>query len=228
MEKVFLNSYTICTFFDERERCKFSRSGTIIYCTMDEQTAVQVWDQMEQKDIVLAAISGIDWNRDLSPWPAKAAFGNEPFSGGAKHYLNNLTKDICKTVEQDTKIIPDKRGIAGYSLAGLFAVWSLYNTDFFDGAASMSGSLWFDGFCDFTRTNEFCKMPDGIYLSLGTREAKTKNQRMAQVESCTQNYLSRLRETGVPVTYERNPGGHFFDIPQRIAKGIDWLAKKWR
>ncbi|ERL11412.1 hypothetical protein HMPREF1248_0438 [Coriobacteriaceae bacterium BV3Ac1] len=31
--------------------------------------------------------------------------------------------------------------ISGYSLAGLFALWSLYQTDIFKGAACVSGSL---------------------------------------------------------------------------------------
>ena len=36
-------------------------------------------------------------------------------------------------------------GIAGYSLAGLFALYALYKTDAFTRVASMSGSLWFPG-----------------------------------------------------------------------------------
>lgn len=36
-------------------------------------------------------------------------------------------------------------GIAGYSLAGLFALYALYKTDVFTRVASMSGSLWFPG-----------------------------------------------------------------------------------
>ncbi len=35
------------------------------------------------------------------------------------------------------------------AISGLFALWALYRTDFFAGAVSASGSVWFPGFREF-------------------------------------------------------------------------------
>ena len=44
--------------------------------------------------------------------------------------------------------------IAGYSLAGLFALWAAWNSGYFRRVASVSGSLWYPGFTDYIRNNE--------------------------------------------------------------------------
>ena len=59
-----------------------------------------------------------------------------------------------------------------------------------------------------------------VFLSLGDREKNTKNPRMATVEDNTRRILSLLTARGVPAALEMNPGGHFNDVPQRIARGI--------
>ena len=120
---------------------------------------------------------------------------------------------------------PVSRAIAGYSLVGLFALWSVFQTDAFDRAASVSGSLWFDGFMDCMRSST---PPNGlrqIYLSLGDKEKNARNQRMAAVEDYTRQAAELLREWNIPVMFELNPGGHFQDIPGRIARGIDQLME---
>ena len=49
---------------------------------------------------------------------------------------------------------PAWRGLAGYSLAGLFALYALYQTDVFARAASMSGSFWFEGIMEYVCSHE--------------------------------------------------------------------------
>ena len=76
----------------------------------------------------LVAISDLDWNRDMAPWDSPAAFKNgEPFTGGADNYLRLLVEEIIPRAEKDLASPPAWRGIAGYSLAGLFAL-----TDFLE------------------------------------------------------------------------------------------------
>ena len=165
-----------------------------------------------------------DWNRDLSPWTAARVFRKgEDFAGGAKDYLRELTETVAEA-EKSLGFAPEFRGIAGYSLAGLFAVWALYHTDRFDRAASMSGSLWFDGFTDFMDSHRPVKIPDRLYLSVGEREKQTKNARMAQVEACTLRTAELFRGYGTDVQFERNPGGHFDDVPARIERGLRHIA----
>ncbi|MBR2823546.1 MAG: hypothetical protein IKE24_07675 [Clostridia bacterium] len=111
-------------------------------------------------------------------------------------------------------------GIAGYSLAGLFALYALYRCDAFDRAASMSGSLWFPDFREYALTHAFPKRPEKIYLSLGDREAATRNPLLRSVQDNTEQLVSHYRELGLGVTWELNPGTHFTDPELRTAKGI--------
>lgn len=110
--------------------------------------------------------------------------------------------------------------IAGYSMAGLFALYSLYKTDRFAGAASCSGSLWFPGFSEYVHEHEFASATSKIYLSLGDREAKTKNPVMAMVEDNTRNIAELYSSQGCNMLFEMNQGGHFNDPELRTAKGI--------
>lgn len=174
----------------------------------------------------LAAVMVDDWNRDLSPWEAARVFRKgDDFAGGAAEYLSQLTETAAEA-EQTLGFVPGFRGIAGYSLAGLFAVWALYQTDRFDRAASMSGSLWFDGFTEFMEHHRPRKLPEKLYLSVGEREKLTKNARMADVESCTFRTAELFRGYGTDVRFEKNPGGHFEDPDGRIARGLRWIAEE--
>jgi predicted alpha/beta superfamily hydrolase len=84
-----------------------------------------------------------------------------------------LLKQIIPQAESSLPQPPSWRGVAGYSLSGLFALWALWQTDVFERAASASGSLWFPGFIDYARERTMTATPDAAYLSLGKKETKT-------------------------------------------------------
>lgn len=74
----------------------------------------------------LVAIGDLGWNRDLAPWDSPEAFkGGEPFTGGADDYLRLLVGDILPRAESGLTGAPAWRGIVGYSLAGLFALYAI-------------------------------------------------------------------------------------------------------
>ena len=62
-------------------------------------------------------------------------------------------------------------------------------------------------------------------MSLGTKEAKTKNPVMKTVEEKTKELHRWYKEQGIPVVYEENPGNHFQDAVNRMAKGIAWILQ---
>lgn len=197
----------------------------IVYAVMDHQSAEEIWCLLKGQSLALAAISGVDWNRELSPWSAPKAFQNgADFGGQASVLLDMLTHQIIPLTEKHLGCVPEFRGVAGYSLAGLFALWAVYQTDLFDRVASISGSLWFNGFLDFMRANT--PKAKLVYLSLGDREKEGKNPRLAAVEDCTVQAMELLRAQGVSTVFEMNRGGHFRDIPTRIARGIQELKEK--
>ena len=206
-----------------RETC--SPSDRILYLHAGFEEALRVWELLATPKPMLAVPEGVDWNAELSPWQAKKVFrGGEDFAGRGEDYLNRLTGSVIPSVEAELGISPVHRGMAGYSLAGLFALWSVYRTDAFDFAASLSGSLWFDGFIEFMRSHRPSDRLKLAVLSLGDREKITKNARMASVEDCTKEAAAILRSCGVRCEWEMNPGGHFQDVPERIARGCAWFG----
>ena len=124
----------------------------------------------------LVAISDLDWNHDMVPWDSPPAFKNaEPCTGGADDYLRLLTEEIVPTAEKELAGVPCWRGIAGYSLAGLFALYAIYQTDLFSRVGSMSGSLWFPSMKEYIFSHEPKRLPDCMYFSLGDKESKTRS-----------------------------------------------------
>ena len=82
----------------------------------------------------LVAISDLDWNHDMAPWDSPPTFKNaDPCTGGADDYLRLLTREIIPAAEKEINGVPRWQGIAGYSLAGLFALYAIYQTELFSG-----------------------------------------------------------------------------------------------
>ena len=132
----------------------------------------------------LVAVSGLDWDSDMTPWHCPPVFkGGADFGGGGAEYLELLLGEIVPRAEG---LMPGEiswRGVAGYSLGGLFALWALYNTGLFSRAASVSGSLWFPGMVEFVRTHELAPRVERVYFSLGARHAHARNRHIRTPEA---------------------------------------------
>ena len=201
----------------------------LVYLNVFEGTGAAAWDACRElgcAPFALAAIGGLDWNRELSPWECDGTVRDaEPFAGGASEYLDELLGQIVPCVEERLAAAPSWRGIAGYSLAGLFALWSLWQTDVFDRAASASGSLWFPEFVDRAVELPFAGTPQAVYLSLGKKETRTPNRMMRHVLEDTQRMEKLLDNRSVRTTFELNPGNHFSETDRRMARGITWMLR---
>lgn len=183
----------------------------------DENTPVRslLADLSANEQCRLVCVPVEDWNRQLSPWFAPGLRPGEDFTGEAGMFLEKLREIIMHT-EGEHPVSRDFRSIMGYSLAGLFSLWCARETDLFGKAASVSGSLWFDGW------TEYCKehTPDlrYVYLSLGSKEKNAGNRRMQCVEQNTLHTRDILKEKGIPCDFELNPGGHFNHPEERLKK----------
>ena len=183
----------------------------------------EVFDKCAEQgcdNFALAAIGNLNWNHDLSPWPAPTIGNNKYGFGGADEYIKKLTNEIMPGIREKLGFEPEFSAIAGYSLAGLFAVYAAYKTDIFSRVASVSGSLWFPGFTEFAETNKFAKTPEFIYLSLGDAEAKTRDKNLAPVRKNTEKLFEFYKSHSIPAIFELNPGNHFTETVSRTAKGI--------
>ncbi len=161
----------------------------------------------------LTAVMVNDWFKDLSPWCAPAAFGNDDFGDGAADTLNYLLRYVIPEKQEGKRLI-----LGGYSLAGLFALWAATRTDRFDAVAAASPSVWFPGFTDYLRDSGF--YPGDVYLSLGDRESRTKNPLVARVGTSICEVRDILSSAGVSCTLEWNSGNHFKEPDLRMAKAF--------
>ena len=175
----------------------------------------------------LVSVSSLDWNHDMSPWEIPPVFKNaDPCTGGADDYLRILIERIVPEAEKEIKGTASWRGIAGYSLAGLFALYSLYQTDIFSRAASMSGSLWYPGITEYISSHTMKKTPDYLYFFLVFKEARTRNPYMKTVQENTEMIEKYYRENGISTAFQLNPGNHYKDAEKRTVAGIRWLADR--
>lgn len=204
-----------------------AEDAPVIYLPVVMGDGSEVYDRCRELDcppFTLVAIGGLDWNRELSPWACDGTVRDaEPFGGQASEFLYELLNQIIPQVESSLPCPPTWRGIAGYSLAGLFSLWALWQTDAFDRAASASGSLWFPGFIDYAHEHTMPNVPDAVYLSLGKKETKTPNRMMRHVLDDTRAMEALLVERSILTTLELNPGNHFAQTDLRMARGIHWV-----
>ena len=217
-EEITLCNHKLSLFQAEKADCplivfhSFSDEGEAVYQELRKQNA---------PECSFLSISISDWQREMSPWPAAAlSKDGESFSGGADVYLENLLSVFLPWATERIHGKASFIGIAGYSLAGLFALYALYKTDVFTRVASMSGSLWFPGIKEFCKENAMKILPEKLYLSIGDKESKTRHPILQTMQENTEDLLEYFKSMGIETTYEVNSGNHFQDVNLRCAKGI--------
>ena len=167
-----------------------------------------------------------DWRRDLTPWVAPS-FRGESFGDGAAKTLLRLKEHILPALVEEYSLPATVRFcLCGYSLAGLFALWSATRDHPFAGFVAGSPSLWYPEWSTYARDHLPGKQP--VYLSLGDMEEKTRNPVMARVGNRVREEAALLEAAGVPFRLEWNPGNHFAETEKRMAKGISWMLKRFR
>ncbi|MDQ7096700.1 alpha/beta hydrolase-fold protein [Desulfosporosinus sp. PR] len=168
------------------------------------------------RPFLITGFGPIEWNRDFSPWYLEDT-GGRIFAGKADETLgfleNTLLPALRSLFSLNGEVYP-----VGYSLGGLAALYGHCLLGF-RGCGSCSGSLWFPGWLEFLQKHP----PAGkVYLSLGGKEEKTKDPLMCEVGIATQRSKELIAKSA-KVTYVKEPGGHFREIPQRIGRAILWL-----
>ena len=179
------------------------------------------------KNFSLAAFKIDDWNSELTPWEmpllrGKGNFGNE--AGKTLEFIKEkLIPSLAEFINIQDKNV--KYILGGYSLAGLFSLWSSYQTDIFDGLAGVSPSVWYKDWMKFVKNNEI--LAKNVYLSLGDLEEKTKHQILSKIGDNIREYIKILKnsENVEKCILDWNEGNHFRDSDIRMGKGFVWLVE---
>lgn len=224
MQTIIINGKTINIFLA-------LKPGTpIIYLNTFSNEGQKVYEAAQTAGcppFTLVAISDLSWNHDMVPWDSPPAFKNaEPCTGGADDYLRLLTEEIIPTAERKITGVPSWCGIAGYSLAGLFALYAIYQTDLFSRMGSMSGSLWFPRMKDCIFSYEPKRWPDCMYFSLGDKESKTRNPVLRNVRQNTEEIQAFYQDKGIDTVFQLNSGNHYDHATERTAAGLCWLLSR--
>jgi len=175
-----------------------------------------------EETYTIAAFEAESWNDEYSPWQAEC--GRQSFGGKGADTLCRIKNELLPEINRR---YPDagNKYIIGYSLAGLFSLWALIESRLFDGAASVSGSLWYPGWMEYAE-NHLPEKNSIVYLSLGSKEKNSRDPQMALVEENTRRQKELLENRIRRITLEMNPGGHFTQPALRLAKAVAWLIQK--
>ncbi len=182
----------------------------------------------EKHGISIVLIEDVNWNDDLTPWPAEGVFKKaKPFGGKAAAFLNKLTNEVIPETERDLGIEDAERTLLGVSLSGLFAFWAAFNTDAFTNIISISGSLWYNGFVEWMKEQTPSPQVEKFCLLLGEKEKNAKEKRMATVEERTLAAADILKaKSKASVVFELVEGTHFSPILPRIERAMMTLEVK--
>jgi len=177
----------------------------------------------EKYGVSFVVIENINWNDDMTPWPAEGVFKKaKPFGGQAASFLDKLTNEIIPEIEKTMGVEDAERTIMGVSLSGLFAVWASFRTDAFTNIISISGSLWYDGFTEWMKEQSPSPQLKKVCMLLGEKEKNVKDKRMATVEERTLDAAKILKsKSQADVIFELVEGTHFSPILLRLDRALE-------
>ncbi|CCX37753.1 putative uncharacterized protein [Clostridium sp. CAG:1013] len=166
-------------------------------------------------------------DRDFTPWPAPGIRKGEHFLGEGESYLRIvIEKALSYGVERFSFSDRwEERAILGYSLGGLFALWAQSQGQFFQTAASLSGSLWYPGWMDYLRSHPPRK-EESVYLSLGDREELGGPPLLRTVGDCTRQAHEFYQSLELDTILEWNKGGHGKGVEGRWKKALAWTSAR--
>lgn len=188
---------------------------------------VKYIEENTDRNFSLVAFKIEDWNSELTPWEMPLLRGKGNFGDGATRTLEFIKNDLIPALSEC--INAGNNGIkyilGGYSLAGLFSLWSGYQTDIFEGIAAVSPSVWYKKWIEYVETEK--TLSEKIYLSLGDTEEKTKHQILSKIgDNIRKQYEILEKSENVKTVLEWNEGNHFKNPDIRTAKGFLWVMNK--
>ena len=184
-------------------------------------------EENTDRNFSLVAFKIEDWNSELTPWEMPLLRGKGNFGDGATRTLEFIKNDLIPALSEciNTGNNEIKYILGGYSLAGLFSLWSGYQTDVFEGIVAVSPSVWYKKWIEYVEAEK--PLSEKIYLSLGDTEEKTKHQILSKIgENIRKQHEILEKSENVKTVLEWNEGNHFQNPDIRTAKGFLWVMNK--
>lgn len=201
-------------------------SSKVLYMLMPvtmHLRTLQQWSARYGCNIV--AVSGFDWDNDMTPWSApNISSSRPPFMGNAASFLHILTQAIVPVSEYVLGLdCTVERTLGGISLSGLFALWAWLVDNHFSNIGSISGSFWYDGLVSWVDRN-VCHKDGNAFFSVGMLEGGNNgNARFANIQEDTRHVVSTLGQAGINARLVSGPGNHFAPVYPRVETMLDML-----
>lgn len=178
-------------------------------------------------DVSIVAVTGMDWDDDMTPWPAPGEPPGSPdFKGYAPRFLSSLIDNVLPETERRLDIAHDaERTLCGVSLSGLFTLWQWMVNDTFHNIISLSGSFWYAGFVEWIKSQPIPRKSGKACFLLGNQEAKTKVKAFQPVQKDTMEIVRYLHDNGIDDMFELVPGNHYQYADRRLDRAFTWMFR---
>ncbi len=195
-----------------------------VYLVGIGQGNADVGELVAGRSCTYACVPVASWDDDLTPWPAPGLYrGDADFAGNADRFYKDLTDGLIPKIERAHGLRPSARGLAGYSLAGLFSLYEFVRHGDVAAVAGVSPSLWYDGWIPFVQDAHMDGGGRFAYISIGSQEKRGSPARLRTVEDHVLQTARILESKGVEVTCSIGPGNHFQHVQKRLGAAIDVL-----
>lgn len=207
------------------------------------QREVDLIAQASPTGFAMVFFDCVEWARALMPWADDAVSRDAEVGRHAPDTLRFIEHTLLPWLRERFGALPCI--IGGYSLGGLFALWTARNTDAFTAVAAASPSLWINGWGKYAAAHPILSpkattqhstpniqhselRSSAIHLSLGDREEHCRNQRMKRIGDCVRAEHALLCQQLSPtaVTLRWHEGGHFGAEAERTAEAFAWCIEQ--
>lgn len=220
MEILNLGSHRIGVWLPEKGLCKGKNPAILL----NDGELIEQLDLRTER----AVLVGVYPNNRLSeytPWPEPAIRPGAPdFGGRLGQYHRELTNEILPPLIDEYALDSEKLAYGGFSLGGLAAVMSLWETEVFASVFSLCGSFWYPGVADFIEEHPLLNGSARVYLQNGTREGEGHNNRLSEATTYAQRVHTALRTAcGAKTVFDDN--GHHDRQTERFCTALRWVEQ---
>ena len=162
----------------------------------------------------------------FTPWraanlkPSMADFGGKLYEYHSQVFEYLLPELLSKYSIDEARI-----AYGGYSLGGLAAVYSLYNTTAPSIIFSLCGSFWYPQFFDYCENHTILNTKVSLYLQNGKTEGGKHNNILSNTPILSAKLHKLLSDRLDNVTSTFDEYGHHENITERYENLIEWLKE---
>lgn len=208
-----------------------NRFYPVVYINGDDSTKsiLENAEYLSKLEYIIVSIESENRLSELTPWPSKSLHPKFPdFGGTGDELIECIENELKPQIDMRYRTLkePESTGLAGYSLGGLFAIYSAYRTEIFGSIASMSGSFWYPDFTTFASKEPMMNPNIQFYLSSGDREGEGHKDIKKDAVLFTKEIHGLLENiTSNKIILNWHEGGHHNKKEEKYQGALLWFQE---